>query len=73
LSIDGGGMQGIIPCHALAYLEEAFQKKNNNLVAQIAEYFDITVGTSTGGILTMMFFTTDKNGKPLFTNMEIHC
>jgi hypothetical protein len=47
LSIDGGGMQGIIPCHALAYLEEAFQKKNNNLMAQIAEYFDIIVGTST--------------------------
>lgn len=70
MSIDGGGMQGIIPCHALAYLEEAFQKKNNNLVAQIAECFDIIAGTSTEGILTMMFFTTDKNGKPFFTNKQ---
>jgi hypothetical protein len=70
LRIDGGGMQGIIPCHALAYLEEAFQKENNDLVAQIVEYFEIITGTSIGGILTMMFFTTYKNGKPLFTNKQ---
>lgn len=33
LSIDGGGMRGIIPGRALAYLEEALQKKSNNPAA----------------------------------------
>ncbi|CAK9220620.1 unnamed protein product [Sphagnum troendelagicum] len=49
LSIDGGGMRGIIPGRALAYLEEALQK-NNNPAAQIADYFDIAAGTSVSGL-----------------------
>jgi hypothetical protein len=40
LSIDGGGMRGIIPGRALAYLEEALQRKANNKDARIADYFD---------------------------------
>jgi hypothetical protein len=70
LSIDGGGMRGIIPGRALAYLEEALQKKSNNPAARIADYFDIAAGTSVGGILATMLFTADKNGKPLFTGEQ---
>jgi hypothetical protein len=71
LSIDGGGMRGIIPGRALAYLEEALQKKSNNPVARIADYFGTAARTSVGGILATMLFTAEKNGKPLF--MEIDC
>ncbi|CAK9269840.1 unnamed protein product [Sphagnum jensenii] len=71
LSIDGGGMRGIIPGRALAYLEEARQKKSNNPVTRIADYFDVAARTTVGGILATMLFTAEKNGKPLF--MEIDC
>jgi len=70
LSIDGGEMRDIIPCHALAYLEEALQKKSNNPMVRISEYFDITARKSGGGILVMMFFIANKNGKPLFTGEQ---
>ncbi|CAK9220628.1 unnamed protein product [Sphagnum troendelagicum] len=71
LSIDGGGMRGIIPGCDLAYLEEALQKKSKNRAARIADYFDIAAGTSVGGILATMLFTADKNGKPLFTGEQL--
>lgn len=43
LSIDGGGIRGLIPALALATLEEATGKR-------VQEMFDLFVGTSTGGI-----------------------
>eukprot|EP01018_Ginkgo_biloba_P030983 Gb_24021 [translate_table: standard] len=65
LSIDGGGMQGIVAGRTLAYLEEALKRKSGNPDARIADYFDVATGTSIGGILTAMLFTDDGNGQPL--------
>jgi patatin-like phospholipase/acyl hydrolase len=45
LSIDGGGIRGIIPCLVLAKIEQLLENK------QIGELFDLVSGTSTGGIL----------------------
>jgi hypothetical protein len=44
LSIDGGGIRGIIPALVLADLEERTGRR-------VAELFDLVAGTSTGGIL----------------------
>ncbi len=44
LSIDGGGIRGIIPALVLAELEARTGKR-------VAELFDLVAGTSTGGIL----------------------
>src|ERR1700709_1365467 len=52
LSIDGGGIRGIIPGQILVALEAKLQEKTGNPDARIAEYFDFFAGTSTGGILT---------------------
>jgi hypothetical protein len=52
LSLDGGGIRGIIPGQILVALEAKLQKKSNNPDARIADYFDFFAGTSTGGILT---------------------
>lgn len=46
LSIDGGGIRGIIPAMVLNYIEERTRKR-------IETMFHIIAGTSTGGILTL--------------------
>lgn len=46
LSIDGGGIRGIIPATILNYIEEKTGKR-------IGAMFDIIAGTSTGGILAL--------------------
>jgi len=46
LSIDGGGIKGIAPASLLANIEERTGKK-------IIDYFDLIVGTSTGGIIAL--------------------
>ncbi|MFQ6628775.1 hypothetical protein Gotur_006650 [Gossypium turneri] len=54
LSIDGGGIRGIIPGIILSFLESELQKLDGE-EARIADYFDVIAGTSTGGLLTTMF------------------
>lgn len=46
LSIDGGGIRGVIPAHVLAYIESVSGQS-------AAQLFDLIVGTSTGGILAL--------------------
>jgi patatin-like phospholipase/acyl hydrolase len=52
LSIDGGGIRGIIPGQILIALEKKLQEKKKDPNARIADFFDFFAGTSTGGILT---------------------
>lgn len=46
LTIDGGGIKGTFPASFLATVEEATGKS-------VADYFDLIVGTSTGGIIAL--------------------
>lgn len=46
LSIDGGGIKGVFPASFLATLEDSLEQP-------IASYFDLIVGTSTGGIIAL--------------------
>ena len=46
LSLDGGGIRGVFPAAILAKLEE-------HLDEPIGRYFDLIVGTSTGGIIAI--------------------
>ncbi|MEM6877969.1 MAG: patatin-like phospholipase family protein, partial [Bacteroidota bacterium] len=55
LSIDGGGIKGIIPAYGITVLEE-------QLGMQSYEIFDIIGGTSTGGILSIAL-TAPQSGK----------
>jgi patatin-like phospholipase/acyl hydrolase len=61
LSIDGGGLRGIIPGQILVALEVELKKQFSNPDARIADYFDLIAGTSTGGILTCAYLLPDKN------------
>lgn len=71
LSIDGGGIRGILPGVILARLEEKLQKKTNNNNLRLSDNIDFIAGTSTGGILACAYLMPDKSGKkPKFTAQE---
>lgn len=64
LSIDGGGIRGIIPGQVLVALEAEITKLSNGKFTRIADVFDLIAGTSTGGILTCLYLSPDKNNPP---------
>lgn len=72
LSIDGGGIRGIIPGMALVALERKLKRESGNPDAAIADYFDFFAGTSTGGILICLLLCPDKENpnRPRFTAEE---
>ncbi|KAL2318600.1 hypothetical protein Fmac_032476 [Flemingia macrophylla] len=70
LSIDGGGIRGIIPATIIAFLESQLQELDGE-DARLADYFDVISGTSTGGLVTAMLTAPDNNNRPLFSAKEI--
>lgn len=62
LSLDGGGIRGIIPATIVEYIEEQLKIKSKNPNARIADYFDMIVGTSTGGLLTCFYLKPNPDG-----------
>ncbi len=57
LSIDGGGIRGVIPALILAEIESIARRP-------VAELFDLIAGTSTGGILALGLTKPGPSGKP---------
>ncbi|KAL5558904.1 hypothetical protein UlMin_035115 [Ulmus minor] len=70
LSIDGGGIRGIIPGTILGFLESELQKLDGP-EARLADYFDVIAGTSTGGLVTAMLAAPNENNRPLFAAKDI--
>ncbi|PWJ38640.1 patatin-like phospholipase family protein [Sediminitomix flava] len=58
LSIDGGGIRGVIPAFTVKYIEDYLKSRVPNTT--IADYFDLIAGTSTGGILTCIYLTPEE-------------
>ncbi|XP_057962409.1 patatin-like protein 2 [Malania oleifera] len=73
LSIDGGGVRGIMPGIILAFLEAELKNLDNNEEARLADYFDVIAGTSTGGLITAMLTTPNPENPrlPLLAAGEI--
>ena len=69
LSIDGGGIRGIIPGQILVHLERLLQEKSGDPEARLGEYFDFMAGTSTGGILICLLLapSSKDNRKPRYS------
>jgi patatin-like phospholipase/acyl hydrolase len=65
LSIDGGGIRGIIPAVILNYMEERLQERTGDKNVTIADYFDMIAGTSTGGILGCFYLLPPAEGQEL--------
>ncbi|XP_042491769.1 patatin-like protein 2 [Macadamia integrifolia] len=70
LSIDGGGIRGIIPATILEFLESQLQELDGE-DARLADYFDVIGGTSTGGLVTAMLTAPDENNRPMFSAKDI--
>jgi patatin-like phospholipase/acyl hydrolase len=60
LSIDGGGIRGVVPAVVLAAIEE----RTDN--TPICELFDVIAGTSTGGILALGLSCPGEGERPRF-------
>ncbi len=59
LSLDGGGIRGIIECLVLMAIERLTGE-------HIADLFDLLAGTSTGGLLALALVVRGEDGKPKF-------
>jgi len=59
LSIDGGGIRGIIPARVLARIEAETGRA-------VSELFDLVAGTSTGGIIALGLSRPKDDGTPAF-------
>lgn len=51
LSLDGGGIRGVLTLGFLEKIEKTVQKKENNPNLKLCDYFDLIGGTSTGAII----------------------
>jgi patatin-like phospholipase/acyl hydrolase len=70
LSIDGGGIRGIIPARILAYLESRIRSTFPDY--HLCDSFDLISGTSTGGIIAMGLLTpVRETGKPRYRAEEL--
>jgi len=72
LSIDGGGVRGIIPATMLAELESCLQRLDGG-DKRLVDYFDLVAGTSTGGLITAMITAPSKENpkRPLLSAAEV--
>lgn len=70
LSIDGGGIRGILPGRLLCYIEEQLQQRSGNAKARLSDYIDLFAGTSTGGILSCIYLMPGDDGRPRFSAQE---
>jgi uncharacterized protein len=71
LSIDGGGIRGIVTAHILNNIEKLLQKYTNNKNEKLINYFDLSSGTSTGSIIIAILNIKDKNGIPLYNCQDV--
>ncbi len=70
LSIDGGGIRGILPGIILTRLEEKLQTQSKDKKVRLTDYFDLLAGTSTGGILILSYLIPDENKRPLLSAQD---
>lgn len=73
LTIDGGGILGIVPAMILQALERKIRHHANDPDAKIVDYFDFVAGTSTGGIIAALLLMPDKQDpkRPRYSTTDI--
>lgn len=64
LSIDGGGIRGIVPAVVLTEIERRTERR-------VSDLFDLVAGTSTGGILALGLSAPGDDGKPRYRAADL--
>lgn len=64
LSVDGGGVKGLIPARLLQHIEKQTGYK-------ISSVFDLFVGTSTGGLISLFLNTPTETGEALYDASQL--
>ncbi|XP_039009382.1 patatin-like protein 1 [Hibiscus syriacus] len=70
LSIDGGGIRGLIPGTILDSLKTMLQELDGP-DARLADYFDVIAGASTGGLIATMLAAPNDQGRPFIVAKDI--
>ena len=60
LSVDGGGIRGLIPALVIAELERRLQERAGE-EARVCDYFHMFAGTSTGGLIALGLTAPDRS------------
>jgi len=71
LSIDGGGIRGIVPAVVLAHLEETLQQLSHNPDTRLVDFFDLFAGASTGSMIIAGLLAPSKDNRPAYSAKEI--
>ncbi|CAK9225116.1 unnamed protein product [Sphagnum troendelagicum] len=77
LSIDGGGVRGIIPARILEKLQVYLERVEDHLGKtgehHLCDYFDMIAGTSSGGLITAMITTrtSERSRVPIFKATQV--
>jgi len=72
LTVDGGGIRGLIPALVLAELERRLAERVGEQ-ARISDFFHLLAGTSTGGLIALSLTAPDPDlaGRPLIGAREL--
>ena len=71
LSVDGGGVRGIIPATVLSYIETKLIEKTKNPNVRMSDFLDFGAGTSTGSIIVGMVMTPNEKGRPEYKMSDV--
>ena len=71
LSIDGGGIRGVIPATILKDIDKLIKEKTGDPNKTIADCFDLIAGTSTGGIIAVGLLIPDGNGRAKYLPADL--
>ncbi|CAL5366999.1 unnamed protein product [Camellia sinensis] len=70
LSIDGGGVKGLISGVILTNLESQLQELDG-MEARLVDYFDVIAGTSSAGLSTALLTAPNNDHRPLFAAKDL--
>ena len=71
LSVDGGGIRGVIPATILTVIENRLKEKTGDVNSTLMDYIDLFAGTSTGSILVCGLLIPGDNNRPKYAARDL--